>query len=135
VWIRETQNATTLVEIKTLDEISKNVGPALIKIDVEGWESEVLRGGFKTLQNSKLLAIILELNESGLRYGFSDTQILEILSSFNFKPYSYDPFSRSLKRLVGKNPKGGNTIFIRNELEIMKRIMVAPRRNILGNLV
>lgn len=135
IVLGDTQKATTQVEIKTLDGISVNLSPTLIKIDVEGWETEVLRGGFKTLQNSRLLGLILELNESGLRYGFSDSGILELLRGFDFEPHSYDPLSRSLKRLDGKNPKGGNTIFIRNELEIMKKINDSPKRDILGLLI
>lgn len=135
IVVGKTHNATTRVEIKTLDEISVNMSPTLIKIDVEGWETEVLRGGYKTLQNPKLLGLILELNQSGLRYGFSDTGILDLLRDFDFQPYSYDPLSRTLKSLEGKNPKGGNTIFIRNEVEMMKRIKVAPKRAVLGLLI
>jgi FkbM family methyltransferase len=135
IVVGETAGATTRVEIKTLDEISLNVCPTLIKIDVEGWETEVLRGGRETLQMPNLLGLILELNESGLRYGFSDNGILDLLRDFDFHPYSYDPFSRSVKRLDGKNLKGGNTIFIRDEVEIMKRIKVAPRRDVLGVLL
>jgi FkbM family methyltransferase len=135
IVVGETQIATTRVEIKTLDEISVNMSPSLIKIDVEGWETEVLRGGFNTLQSPSLLGLILELNESGRRYGFSDAGILDLLSGFDFEPFSYDPFSRSLTRLDGKNPKGGNTIFIRNKVEISKRIEGAPKREILGLLI
>jgi FkbM family methyltransferase len=132
IVIGETHSGTVQVEITTLDEIAKNLDPVLIKIDVEGWETEVLIGGFKTLQKPKLLGLILELNESGLRYGFSDSEILRILSDFNFAPYSYDPFSRSLKKLQGKNTKGANTIFIRNEVEVLERVKSSARRNILG---
>jgi FkbM family methyltransferase len=132
IVIGETHNEITEVEITTLDEIAKGLDPALIKIDVEGWETQVLIGGFKTLQNPALLGLILELNESGLRYGFSDSEILKILGGFHFAPYSYNPLSRSLKKLEGKNLKGGNTIFIRNEVEVLKRIKGSPRRKILG---
>jgi FkbM family methyltransferase len=132
IVIGETHSGTVQVEITTLDEIAKNLDPVLIKIDVEGWETEVLIGGFKTLQKPGLLGLILELNESGLRYGFSDSEILGILSGFGFAPYSYDPFSRSLKKLQGKNTKGANTIFIRNEVEVLERVKSSPRRNILG---
>jgi FkbM family methyltransferase len=135
IVIGDTLGSTMQVEIKTLDEIAINLNPALIKIDVEGWETEVLSGGTKTLQNPSLLALILELNESGLRYGFSDSEMLETLRSFNFEPYSYNPFTRSLLKLEGKNPRGGNTIFIRNEIEIRRRIEVAPKREILGTLI
>jgi FkbM family methyltransferase len=131
IVVGETLVATTQVEIKTLDEISVNMSPSLIKIDVEGWATEVLRGGFNTLQSPNLLGLIIELNESGLRYGFSDAGILDLLRGFGFEPHAYDPFSRSLTRLDGKNPKGVNTIFIRNKVEIAKRIEIAPKREIL----
>jgi FkbM family methyltransferase len=135
IIIGETQRVTTQVEISTLDEISRNISPTLIKVDVEGWEAEVLTGGLKTLQNPKLLGLILELNESGLRYGFSDAEIVETLKSFEFEPYSYDPLKRSLRRLPGKNRKGRNTIFIRDEVETMKRLKRAPRWEILGSSI
>jgi FkbM family methyltransferase len=123
------------VQIKTLDEVASHVDPTLIKIDVEGWESEVLRGGFKTLRNPSLLAIILELNESGKKYGYLDSEILLDLAELGFQPISYDPFERSFKQLIGKNPLGGNTIFIRNVLEIRNRIQNSPEREILGSWI
>lgn len=123
------------VDIETLDIVTSDLIPTLIKIDVEGWELEVIRGGLETLQNPKLMAIILELNESGLRYGFSDDQILESLSEFGFQPYSYDPFERILILLQGKNLLSGNTIFIRDVKEVTRRIRTAPRFEILGNLI
>ena len=132
IVIGETQNPTVRVEITTLDTITEDKNPVLIKIDVEGWETEVIRGGFKTLQNPSLLGIIVELNESGRRYGFSDSDILETLKSFGFEPFSYDPLTRSLKNLTGKNSDGGNTIFIRNLVETKRRIEAAPKREIFG---
>ena len=41
--------------------------PSLIKIDVEGYENEVINGAEKTLENQSLKAIIIELNGSGSR--------------------------------------------------------------------
>ena len=123
------------VDIKTLDLVASDLIPTLIKIDVEGWESEVIRGGFETLRNPSLVALILELNGSGERYGYFDNDILEVLNNFGFKPHSYDPFRRTLQQLLGKNPKGGNTIFIRNEEEVIRKIKTAPKREILGTWI
>lgn len=135
IVLSDNQDGTTQVEIRTMDEICQNENPTLIKIDVEGWETEVLRGGVKTLQDPSLLGIIVELNESGRRYGFSDSDILGTLKAFGFEPYSYAPLTRTLKSLTGKNFRGGNTIFIRNLVETKRRIEAAPRRNILGNSI
>ena len=123
------------VDIKTLDLVASDLVPTLIKIDVEGWEAEVIRGGFETLQNPSLVALILELNESGERYGFFDRDILEVLSDFGFRPYSYDPFRRTLQQLPGKNPGGGNTIFIKNKEEVIRKLKTAPKREILGTWI
>lgn len=123
------------VDIKTLDLVASDLIPALIKIDVEGWESEVIRGGFDTLRNPSLVALILELNESGERYGYFDNDILEVLNNFGFQPHTYDPFRRTLQQIPGKNPKGGNTIFIRNEQEVISKIKTAPKREILGTWI
>lgn len=123
------------VDIKTLDLIASDLVPTLIKIDVEGWETEVIRGGFETLQNPSLVALILELNDSGERYGYFDRDILEVLSDFGFQPYSYDPFRRTLQQLPGKNPEGGNTIFIKNKEEVIRKLETAPKREILGTWI
>ena len=123
------------VDIETLDLVASNIIPKLIKIDVEGWESEVIRGGSDILSNQGLLALIIELNESGQRYGFSDSEILERLGRFGFYPYSYEPFERTLKLLQGKNRNGGNTIFIRNLEEVNRRIQTSTRIEIFGNLI
>ena len=127
--------ASIQVDIKTLDLVASDLIPTLIKIDVEGWESEVIRGGFETLQNPCLLALIVELNESGERYGYFDIDILKVLNDFGFQPYIYDPFRRTLQQIPGKNPKGGNTIFIRNEQKVIRKIKTAPKREILGTWI
>ena len=126
---------TIQVDIKTLDLVASDLIPTLIKIDVEGWEAEVLRGGFETLRKPSLVALILELNESGERYGYFDNDILEVLNDFGFQPHSYDPFRRTLQHLPGKNPGGGNTIFIKNTEEVIRKIKTAPKREILGKWI
>jgi FkbM family methyltransferase len=135
IVIEDKQTDTILVQIRTLDEICKFENPTLIKIDVEGWETEVLKGGIETLQNPKLLAIIIELNESGNRYGFSDLKILEMLKNFGFYPYKYDPLTRTLTLLEGKDSQAGNTILVRNLAETKRRIDSSPKRIILGNSI
>lgn len=123
------------VDIKTLDQVASDLNPKLIKIDVEGWETEVIRGGFETLQNPGLVALILELNESGERYGYFDRDIIEILNDFGFQAHSYDPFRRTLKQLPSKNLSGGNTIFIKNKKEVERKIKSAAKREILGTWI
>ena len=56
------------VSMRTLDEICAMKIPKLIKVDVEGYETEVLAGGQATLADETLEAVILETNSLGIRY-------------------------------------------------------------------
>lgn len=74
----ENEKDTIDVKVITLDSIWTDDVPALIKIIVEGFETEVLLGAKQTLENDTLKAIIIELNDSGDRYGYDDNLIHEI---------------------------------------------------------
>lgn len=73
--------------------------PSLLKIDVEGFEQEVINGAESVLSNTALKAIIIELNGSGGRYGYDENNIHQQLLSFGFYCYQYAPFTRQLKRV------------------------------------
>jgi FkbM family methyltransferase len=107
------------VQISVLDELTLP-SPTVIKIDVEGFEWEVLNGGKLTLENHKLQAIIIEINGSGKRYGFKDEDIDVLLKGYGFKPYTYDPFNRELISL--DNYTRHNTIYIRNSPEVSGKL-------------
>ena len=44
----------------------------VVKVDVEGWEADVLRGADQVLSRSAPTALIVALDGSGSRYGFDD---------------------------------------------------------------
>ncbi|NJO91938.1 MAG: FkbM family methyltransferase [Chloroflexia bacterium] len=94
-----TEQDTVEVPIDTADNALDNENPALVKIDVEGYETEVLAGMQRILDNAGLKAIILELNGSGTRYGYNEDLIHTNLLQQGFKPYSYNPFIRQLTEL------------------------------------
>ena len=66
------QNRFVYIDVNLLDDYFKEVIPSLIKIDVEGFEMQVLQGGAKTLSNFGLKAVIIEMNGSGSLYGHSN---------------------------------------------------------------
>ena len=75
----------TPVPVTTIDAYCEknNIKPNGIKIDVEGYEMEVLKGANKTLQNVKYLMI--ELNNNSKKYGSSNIEIEKFLGSMGFK--------------------------------------------------
>lgn len=120
------------VEITSLDAALGEESPAVMKIDVEGFETPVLDGAQETLKKKSLHSVIMELNGSGSRYGFDESQLLELMLDYGFKTYSYNPLNRELINLKGKNLDSGNTLFIRNKALVEERLMGAPKVSIYG---
>ncbi|MEJ8842229.1 FkbM family methyltransferase [Lacibacter sp. H375] len=117
------------VQVYSFDEIiSGGKAPQLIKIDVEGFETEVIKGMKQTLQLADVKAIIIELNGSGGRYGFDESLIHQNLVDFRFLPYHYDPYTRQLKRL--ENYGSTNTIYIRDLEFVTQRVQSAKKVNV-----
>ena len=128
-----TDNEFIEVNVNTLDNITIGLNPILIKIDVEGFETEVLNGAKRVLEDKNLKAIIIELNGSGSRYGFDDQKIHTKLLGLDFIPYQYDPFNRSLSEL--KTYGSHNTIYIRDFSFITERVAKARKIKIQNNLI
>lgn len=110
------------VPVKTLDEFHE-FAPSILKIDVEGFETEVLLGGRLILSDPKLKAIIIELNGSGLRYGFDEDKIHEMLLEHQFLPYTYHPLTRELILLSSYSEF--NTIYIKDVTFVQQRLSEA----------
>ncbi len=107
------------VHLSVLDALTLPT-PKVIKIDVEGFELEVLNGGKLTLENEKLQAVIIELNGSGQRYGYKDDDIDALLRSFGFKPCTYNPFKRKLISL--DKYTSHNTIYLRDTHKVSEKL-------------
>lgn len=112
------------VLVTRLDDLVGQDVPVLMKIDVEGHELAVLHGGAATLGDPRLLAVIMETNGSGVRYGVSDDQLIAVMRGHGFVPFGYDPFGR---RLVDVRASSGNTVFVRDKAAVEARVKAAPR--------
>jgi FkbM family methyltransferase len=111
--------------VETLDRVLSRKAPTLIKIDVEGFEPNVLAGAAEVLKSKSLLALIVEINSSYERYGFSVDNVMGPLSDAGFAPCSYQPNSRLLAELPGPNPTSANTIFVRDKRAVVERLATA----------
>jgi FkbM family methyltransferase len=121
---------TIQVPIKKLDDILKVTQKCLLKIDVEGFESRVIKGMGSLLKNNYLVAIIIELNGLGSRYGYKDLEIHQEIVAAGFYAYQYDPFERTLVQL--QKPGNANTLYIRDLGFVKERLETAKVFEILG---
>lgn len=124
----ETEQDIVIVPVKTLDD-SLPQTPNLIKIDVEGFETEVLQGALQHLASPDLKAIIIELNGSGARYGYDEQIIHQKLLDLQFKAYTYDPFQRKLQAIAHFG--NHNTIYCRDLEWINTRLKEADQIQVL----
>ena len=82
-----TQNTRVLLEegetvILKLDSMDIH-NPDMLKIDVEGLEMEVLKGGNKLLENIEF--VMIELNNNSKKYGSSNKLIQKHMKNLGFK--------------------------------------------------
>jgi FkbM family methyltransferase len=110
------------VPVRTLDAVLNGQTPALIKIDVEGWESEVLAGAEATLRQPSLLALIVEMNGADTAFNPNEQSVHANLLGNGFAPHAYDPFTRSLKALPSKHLGASNTIYARQATQLQSRL-------------
>lgn len=123
------------VEVTTLDTSLAGREPALMKIDVEGYEFAVIAGGRQTLSNPSLQAIIIEINEYSERYGVERDQTYDSLVELGFTACTYDPFTRELVELrkeVWHEMTGANSIFIRDLPATRARVRTADSFRVIG---
>lgn len=120
------------VDVRPLDDILGGRRPRLIKIDVEGYELPVLRGASKALADPDLLALVIETNGSGSRYGIDTREIFDHLGRFGFVPAGYDPFAR---RFGSAGAGGDNTIFVRDVEQVAALCASAPRYRLVNGSI
>lgn len=123
----EKTDATLQVKVVSLDVALDGVSPTMMKIDVEGFETAVIRGGGSVLQNPALHSVIMELNGSGSRYGYSEEGIVATMQEYGFSTFTYDPFLRRLISLQGRPSSGGNTLFVRGAEAVERIVAGAPK--------
>jgi FkbM family methyltransferase len=123
--------ATVAVRVTTLDALCAGRVPAIIKIDVEGHERQVLAGGGETLGSPGVRAVLLETNGSGRKYGVEDAELVAVMTEHGFQAFSYDPFERRFSA----DRRGLNTIFLRDEEDMAAICKAAPRYTLVNGSI
>ncbi len=121
--------------VTTLDESLGGATPTLIKIDVEGFESDVLAGAGRTLGRPGLLALIIENNEDCVRFGFAPDQAHRTLLGHGFAAAEYSPRDRRLKLQSGRAVVSQNSIYVRDLAAVETRLTTASRFRVKGQLL
>ena len=117
------REGTVEVKVDQLDNLVKleEGQHTLLKIDVEGFEMEVLKGAKSILTDDRLKAVILEMNGCGEQFGISDEDLDKKITEYGFKKYDYNPLTRKLTALESYN-REGNTLYLRNLDFIIERL-------------
>lgn len=127
----EGDSGTVEVPVSRIDDLPRV--PLLIKIDVEGFESEVLAGAERTLASPDLLAVIIETNGGGRRYGRDDGDIDAALTRSGLTACAYDPFRRILTPAPPRPL--ANTIYVRGLEAAQRRVSSVRQFRVHGRLV
>lgn len=116
---------TRTVEQRTLDGIAADRSPIMIKIDVEGYEEAVLRGGLRVLNDPQLKVVLIET---------ATGEIQALMRACGFEKAYYDPFERNLSR----SPVGhasANTLFVRDMDAVSARLRATAPVHVLGRSI
>jgi FkbM family methyltransferase len=84
------------VQVSTVDSVIQEgeFHPNVVKIDVEGYEEEVLRGGIKTFSSSNCRHILIEMHFSRMderKLGNAPARIVSLLKNWNYNLKWVDP--------------------------------------------
>lgn len=119
---------TVKVRMVKLDDAIHGLRPKIVKVDVEGFETEVVNGGQKALADPGLLAVIMEFAGEGKRYGFDEGTLYRKMLDLGFNSCLYEPKKREListSRL--QSSPSGNVLYVRYMDKAKELVKNGPR--------
>jgi FkbM family methyltransferase len=125
--------ATVDVPMRRLDDVLADESSRFVKIDTEGFELNVLRGGTRTFSNPELMALVVELNGSGNRYGHSDEEVHAEIIRFGFAACKYDCKTRTLTPISTFDRTKINRLYVRDISHASRRVAAGPTVRVRGH--
>jgi FkbM family methyltransferase len=119
-----------------IDDVVDGTIPCLMKMDVEGFEMQALKGATRLLNQENLQAITVEISNLSHRFGVSPEDTHQFVAGFGFRAATYDPLTRTLMPLSQQDRSrpttlyNYKTIYVRNVDEARKRLSAAPYRRL-----
>lgn len=123
------------ISVQTLDSLLGRRCPAMIKMDVEGYETEVINGGVNVFSSPGVQALLIELNGAGARYGFDENTIRDKLERWGYRLCRYNPLTRELSELGRAQAQKHNSLYIRDPQNVELRLKAADSFKILNRQV
>jgi len=131
----EAGHPTVSVELRRADDVLRDTNPVVIKIDVEGEELGVLRGGRNILAKPSLRAVVMETFRPA---NFAKPALIAseaILLEHGFIPMAYEPWKRELMPLIKPSDGMQNTIYVRDHLTVLALLKQAEPMRAFGTKV
>lgn len=126
---------TVEVPVVTLDDVFPDTCPTVMKIDVEGWELEVIKGMTNLLGRPELRGLVIETFRHTNLHTPKLQELEALLARHGFTPVTYHPFARRLDDGQSHERPSDNTIYARDTNEVRDRLRLAPPFCILGQRI
>jgi FkbM family methyltransferase len=134
----ELQSDMTRIPMIRIDDVVNDTIPCVMKMDVEGFEMQALKGAARLLERQNLQAITVEISDLSHRFGVCPGETHKFISEFGFTPAAYDPLARLLTAVEAPDRSrkttlyNYKTIYVRNLEEAGMRLSRAPHRSLHG---
>jgi FkbM family methyltransferase len=115
-----------ILPMRRLDDVPYASEATLIKLDVEGYEAEVLAGASRVLAARSVLAVETEGH---------DEMVEQTLMAAGFVRRWYDPWSRSFFRSQPAELRSSNALYLRDEAAVLHRVRQARYRKLYGQKI
>jgi FkbM family methyltransferase len=102
--------------VTTLEDAAQSYSsPSVLKVDVEGFEHDVLQGAKSVLESPGLNVVMLELRNHGARYGYNENEIHDMMYDYGFTATVYEPFERKFRTWKRESEsKLGDVLYVRD---------------------